>query len=101
MTTWWSWGLFALGITGLWIMTTHPKIGPWFNIVGQAAWFTYGLTTRQWGFVASSIGYVLVFSRMLHKAHQGDRHVDQGEKEQGQVLVPQVRTHRVAKPSRR
>jgi len=65
--------LFALGMTGLWIMTTHPKIGPWFNIVGQVAWFTYGVVSRQWGFIASSIGYAIVFSRMLYKAYQKEK----------------------------
>jgi hypothetical protein len=101
VTTWWSWALFLLGITGLWVMTTHPKIGPWFNIVGQTAWFTYGAMTRQWGFVASSIGYVVVFSRSCTRPTGGERLVDQGEKEQGQVLVPPVQPARVPEPSRR
>jgi len=77
VNTWWSWLIFVNGAFGLWLYTLRPRIGPWFNIVGQVVWFTYGTVTRQWGFVAMSLMNTVVFSWMLVKAHR-DKKIDGG-----------------------
>ena len=65
----WSYVLGAIGIAGLWIASTRPKVGWWFNIAAQAVWLTYALVTRQWGFVATAIAYAVVYVRLLRKAY--------------------------------
>ena len=70
MSSWWSWLLFAIGVFGLWLYTAKPKIGPWFNIFSQVFWITYGFSTKQYGFIVSSIVYIILFSWMLVKAHR-------------------------------
>ncbi len=70
MSLWWSWVLAANGMFGLYLMADHPKIGPWFNIAGQSVWFTYGIVTRQWGFLISSVVYIYIFGRMLRRTRK-------------------------------
>lgn len=70
VNSWWSWLLFVNGAFGLWLYTVRPKIGPWFNIAGQSVWIVYAIVTRQWGFIASAMTYISIFSWMLYKAHK-------------------------------
>lgn len=70
VNTWWSWVLFVNGAFGLWLYTVRPKIGPVFNIVAQVVWFTYGIVTQQWGFLASSTTNAAIFSWMLWRAYR-------------------------------
>jgi hypothetical protein len=74
VNSWWSWLLFVNGAFGLWLYTVRPKIGPWFNIAGQGVWIAYAIATRQWGFIASAVTYVSIFSWMLWKAHKKKEH---------------------------
>lgn len=66
----WSYGLAVVGITGLLIAATRPKVGWWFNIAAQAAWVSYAIATRQWGFLASAMAYAIAYARLLRRAHQ-------------------------------
>jgi hypothetical protein len=65
----WSYGLAAVGVTGLFVAATHPRIGWWLNIAAQVAWVAYAITTRQWGFLASAMAYAVAYIRLLRKAH--------------------------------
>jgi hypothetical protein len=65
----WSYLLAGLGVTGLLIAATRPKVGWWFNIGAQAVWLVYGVATRQWGFLASSAVYTFAYVRLLRRAH--------------------------------
>lgn len=65
VTQWWSWILCGIGVTGLYVAARTPRIGWRINIGAQVLWATYGLATRQWGFVVSAVAYGAVFIRML------------------------------------
>lgn len=70
----WSYVLAAIGITGLLIAATRPRVGWWFNIVAQLAWVTYAVVTRQWGFLASAVAYGVAYARLLRKAYRPAGH---------------------------
>lgn len=65
----WSYGLAVLGVTGLWIAATHPRVGWWFNIAAQVVWIAYAIATRQWGFLVTAVAYGVVYARLLRRAH--------------------------------
>lgn len=65
----WSYALAAVGITGLLIAASRPKVGWWFNIAAQTAWVAYAVVTRQWGFLASALAYTIAYVRLLRRAH--------------------------------
>ena len=64
----WSFVLAAVGVTGLFIAASRPRVGWWFNIVAQAVWLAYALATQQWGFVVTAVAYALVYVRLLRRA---------------------------------
>ena len=70
---WWSWVLFANGAFGLWLALNKPRIGSWYNIVGQSGWLIYGLITQQWGFVAQAITYTFVFGQLAWNTYRKDK----------------------------
>lgn len=69
MSAAWSYILAAIGVTGLWIAATRPKVGWWFNIAAQAVWLAYAIATRQWGFLVTAVAYAVVYARLLRKAY--------------------------------
>jgi len=70
MSAAWSYALAAVGITGLWIAASRPRIGWRFNIAAQAVWVAYAVATRQWGFLLTAVAYALVYIRLLRKAYK-------------------------------
>lgn len=54
---WWSWTLAAIGITGLALAGSRKSAGWAVGLGVQALWIAYAIATRQWGFIASAIGY--------------------------------------------
>lgn len=66
----WSYLLGAIGITGLIIARTRPRLGWWFNIAAQVAWVWFAVDTRQWGFLAMSAGYSYAYVRLLIAAYR-------------------------------
>lgn len=79
---WWSWGLFANGVFGLWLVLNKPHVGSIYNIVGQCGWFTYGLLTHQYGFLASAVAYASVFGHLAWKTYRKDKkHAQLGQAE--------------------
>ena len=69
----WSYLLAGLGITGLIVARRRPTVGWWFNIAAQAAWTAYAISTRQWGFLASGVGYTYAYVRLLRAAQSARR----------------------------
>ena len=65
----WSYILATIGVTGLWIAATRPRIGWWFNIAAQSVWLIYAVTTQQWGFLVTAFAYAVVYARLLRKAY--------------------------------
>lgn len=70
MSALWSYALAAIGVTGLFIAATRPRVGWWFNIVAQAAWVAYAVATRQWGFLLTAVAYTVVYVRLLRRAYR-------------------------------
>lgn len=82
MTNWWSWVSFVNGGFALWLAFRFPRVGPFYNIVGQAGWFAYGLNTHQYGFLFSSVMYAGIFlwaSRRAFRAKKADEALKQDQ----------------------
>jgi hypothetical protein len=76
MTQWWSWVSFINGGFALWLAFRLPRWGPLYSILGQIGWFVYGLTTHQYGFIPSSLMYMVIFawaSRRAFKARRAEQ----------------------------
>lgn len=64
---WWSWILTAVGLTGF-ILAGRKVWWCWYvNIFCQALWFTYAIVTKQYGFIAASLAYTVVFTQNATK----------------------------------
>ncbi len=66
----WSYVLAGLGVTGLLIAASRPKVGWWFNIVAQVPWLAYAVVSRQWGFVLTPVAYAVGYARLLRRAYR-------------------------------
>lgn len=68
MADWyWSWILTIVGVTGFYFVA-QKKWWAWFiNIGCQFLWLAYALITEQYGFIAASAIYFVVFSRNAYK----------------------------------
>lgn len=60
---WWSWLLAAIGLTGLWLAGSKRSAGWAVGVGVQVLWIVYALATRQYGFIASALGYGAVNGR--------------------------------------
>jgi hypothetical protein len=59
----WSWLLTVWGVTGLILAGRRRAVGWAIGLSGQALWFAYAVSTRQWGFIASCFAYGAVYLR--------------------------------------
>lgn len=60
---WWSWLLTAVGVTGF-VLAGRKVWWAWYvNIGCQVLWVTYAVVTEQWGFIAASAVYTVVFTQ--------------------------------------
>lgn len=59
ISQWWSLALTALGAFGLYLVFAHPTkwYGPAWSVALQLVWLSYGISSRQWGFVVSAFMY--------------------------------------------
>lgn len=57
----WSWLLTAVGLVGFFLAGRRVWWCWYINLACQGLWFTYAIVTKQYGFVASAIVYVIVF----------------------------------------
>ena len=70
MSAIWSYALAVIGVSGLLIAASKPRVGWWFNIGAQAVWITYAIVTRQWGFLLSALAYAVAYVRLLRRAYR-------------------------------
>lgn len=62
MSQWWSIALAVVGVTAM-LLAGYKRAAGWaVGLVAQAIWLTYGLSTRQWAFAASSLVYGTVYT---------------------------------------
>lgn len=73
----WSWLLAAGGLLVFWLAGNQNRWAWYVSLGLQTAWFTYGLVSRQWGFVASACAFSGVSVRNLLR-HRVDAHADSG-----------------------
>lgn len=53
----WSWALTIVGMTGLYFTTQKKIIGFVIGVSAQTLWVAFAITTAQYGFIFSAIGY--------------------------------------------
>lgn len=61
MNQWWSWGLAAVGILGIYLAGKKMKAGWMVGILAQVLWLAYAVATRQWGFLVTAIAYASIY----------------------------------------
>lgn len=60
----WSWVLAGLSVTALWIIGNKRNLGNAFGLlIVQPAWLIYAVVTGQYGFIASSVVFAVVYAR--------------------------------------
>jgi hypothetical protein len=57
----WSWVLAVLGITGIFLVGRKTIWGWLVLCANEVLWVTYALVTKQYGFIAMAIAYVVVY----------------------------------------
>jgi len=63
----WSWVLAVLGITGIFLVGRKTIWGWLVLCANEILWVTYALVTKQYGFIAMAVAYVLVYLKsFLH-----------------------------------
>jgi hypothetical protein len=63
----WSWIAAAVSIVGLWVGGHSPRAGWVYGIACQAVWAAYGWSTGQYGMIALSAAFVLIYLRNLNR----------------------------------
>ncbi len=66
----WSYILGALGVGCTLIASHRPRIGWAVALVTQVPWMVYEIQTEQWGFLLSTIFYVVAYWRLHQQAHR-------------------------------
>lgn len=60
-TEYWSWGLSAVGILGIWLAGRKNLWGWAVGFGAQILWIAFALTTEQYGFIASAFAYGTIY----------------------------------------
>ena len=68
MSAWWSWGLSAVGVLGLYLAGSGKRSGWMVGLCAQALWITYSVVTDQFGFIIASLCYGAVYLRNWRRA---------------------------------
>lgn len=53
----WSWGLAAVGVTGVYLTTKKLYAGYVVGVLVQALWLAYSFSTKQYGFIFSALAF--------------------------------------------
>lgn len=73
MSQWWSWVLTVVGVTGLLVAGSKRKLGWAIGLGAQVLWLTYGIVTRQYGFIVSAFAYGTVYARNWTRWYMEER----------------------------
>lgn len=63
MSTWWSYILAPFGLAGMLLAGRRNRWGWALGIFAQVLWLTYGVQTKQWGFLPGSFAYLVIYTR--------------------------------------
>lgn len=75
----WSWVLSIVGLAGFFLAGKKVWWAWYVNIANQVLWTAYALLTEQWGFLAGTVFYFVVFTRNAYlwtKEHRSRPDVD-------------------------
>jgi hypothetical protein len=84
----WSLVLAAGGITGLWLAGRGQVTGWLLGLAMQALWALYAVTTGQWGFLATAIGYGLTYYWNARRWWRARRAATTGTATPGTLTTP-------------
>jgi nicotinamide riboside transporter PnuC len=71
----WSWILAVGGITAMWLVGQHNKLGWLIGAALQVVWFVFAVITHQYGFIATAIVYSFVYARNWYRWRRLERDV--------------------------
>lgn len=74
---WWSYGLAAIGVLGLWLAGRKKKVGWAIGLGAQGLWIAYAIVTRQWGFIVSALAYGFVYAKNWRQWRRDERTRDE------------------------
>lgn len=57
VSQWWSWGLAAIGVTGVFLTTKKLYAGFIVGVLVQLLWISYAVASSQYGFIASALAF--------------------------------------------
>ncbi|ALY10801.1 PnuC-like nicotinamide riboside transporter [Arthrobacter phage Wilde] len=63
----WSIALSVIGLTGLYFAGNKSQLGWAIGLSVQVLWIIFAITTTQWGFILSALGYGLMNLRNWRK----------------------------------
>jgi hypothetical protein len=59
----WSWILAVIGISGIFLVGQKTIWGWLILCVNECLWIAYGLSTKQYGFIAMAVAYATIYIR--------------------------------------
>jgi len=59
----WSWGLAIIGVCGIFLVGQKTIWGWLILCVNECLWIAYGLSTKQYGFIAMAVAYATIYIR--------------------------------------
>jgi len=59
----WSWILAVIGVCGIFLVGQKTIWGWVVLCVNEVLWIAYGLSTKQYGFIAMAIAYATIYIR--------------------------------------
>lgn len=68
---WWSLGMVAYGVTGMWIAGSKRTLGWWMGLSAQVLWVGFAYVTGLWAFYLSAVAYGSTFGRNILRWRYG------------------------------
>lgn len=69
----WSWLLTSVGVIGLFLAGQKRSVGWAVGLAAQVLWVIYGVTTKQYGFIASALIYGATYARNYFVWREAER----------------------------
>lgn len=79
MSMWWSFGLTALGVTGLYLAGCQKKSGWMLGLLAQFIWIAYAIVTKQYGFILGALIYGSAYARNWYRWSVAEKQLAEAE----------------------